>query len=323
MEDNQNQDRLSAMVRYLSGTMTEDERRRYATKVSSDAELKQELEAFTRIWSDAKSASRALSPDTEIAIGIVKSRIHQPMRLRKWLPRVAAVLLLGVVVTVAGIRFVGQSEIIAQTKQDEQRHHMLPDGSEVWLAEGTILRYPKKWQVDHRDLSLDGKAFFNVIRDTTRAFVIHGSRTDVSVLGTSFQYISRNDQSSVSVANGLVRFSHKVDTAMSVLVRAGEGAELLKTTGKFIKASSDANEVAWATGKLVFRDTPLQSVIPVISEYYGVQFSLSNHALGNCRLSTTFQNMPLEEVLGELELILSMDISSVDDLITLNGAGCE
>ena len=51
---------------------------------------------------------------------------------------------------------------------------------------GSVLKYPKEFKGDTREVYLTGEAFFDVVKNPARPFIIHTSSIDVKVLGTKF-----------------------------------------------------------------------------------------------------------------------------------------
>ena len=58
----------------------------------------------------------------------------------------------------------------------------------------------------------------------------------------------------------------------------------------------DVNKLAWRTGQLRFMETPLDKVIEDLSDYYQVKIANQTKNEG-ARLTATFNNLPLEDVL--------------------------
>lgn len=61
-------------------------------------------------------------------------------------------------------------------------------------------------------------------------------------------------------------------------------------------SDKDVNKLAWRTGQLRFMETPLDKVIEDLSDYYQVKIANQTKNEG-ARLTATFNNLPLEDVL--------------------------
>src|SRR5690606_9681400 len=67
------------------------------------------------------------------------------------------------------------------------RHEVLPDGSGITLNKNTVISYKKGLKGETRLVKLEsGEAFFDIIPDSSRPFIIEADAITVKVLGTSF-----------------------------------------------------------------------------------------------------------------------------------------
>lgn len=84
----------------------------------------------------------------------------------------------------------------------------LPDGSEVELTRGAVLRYPASLGSDGtRQVSLNGQAAFQVSADPVNPFIVDTGEAKVKVTGTSFIISARsNREIEVLVQSGKVLF---------------------------------------------------------------------------------------------------------------------
>ena len=62
----------------------------------------------------------------------------------------------------------------------------LEDGSVVYLAGNTSLKFPEHFSSDRREVSLQGNALFDVAGNHKRPFIIETEDTRIEVLGTAF-----------------------------------------------------------------------------------------------------------------------------------------
>lgn len=82
----------------------------------------------------------------------------------------------------------------------------LEDGSVVYLAQESTLKYPEHFAEDKREVNLQGEAFFDVAKKPEQAFTIETARVRVEVLGTAFNVRSNEGLPfSLSVKRGKVK----------------------------------------------------------------------------------------------------------------------
>ena len=72
------------------------------------------------------------------------------------------------------------------TKNGSKTSLVLPDGTKVWLNSGSQLDYDKNYGNKLREVSLIGEAYFDVVKNPERPFLIHTRKMDIKVIGTAF-----------------------------------------------------------------------------------------------------------------------------------------
>lgn len=214
---------------------------------------------------------------------------------RMWQPRMLLGSIAGIVLAVVAAnqlwraRSPGARELhalyIVETLRGQQKRVELPDGSMVRLAGATRIRYSPKFGATDRTVELDGQALFTVTHAEGDPFVFHAGGTTARVLGTSFairRYAS-DSATRITVAEGKIALApqRSAPTAFPPVVltsgdvaHATQGGTITKDT---IWSVGDA--LAWAQGKLVFRNTRLSDVVADIGRTYGVDVLLATPAL--------------------------------------------
>ncbi|MEP6750604.1 MAG: FecR family protein, partial [Bacteroidota bacterium] len=72
------------------------------------------------------------------------------------------------------------------TRKGSKSNIQLPDGTMAWLNADSKLTYDESFSGDFREVSLEGEAYFDVVKDKSRPFIIHTKTIDIKVLGTAF-----------------------------------------------------------------------------------------------------------------------------------------
>ncbi len=177
----------------------------------------------------------------------------------------------------------------------------LPDGSTVKMNAGTRLEYPELF-TNIRKVKLSGEAFFEVIPDTARPFIIETAFASVEVLGTSFN-ISAYPSSGmveVNVETGKVKltpFSVEKSVQKSVLLPAGERGWLKvadNELGHIDKLST--NYSSWITKKIIFQRTPLAEAFSVLENTYHVKIKTETSDIGSIPYTANFANLELDYI---------------------------
>ncbi|OYX73596.1 MAG: hypothetical protein B7Y81_02465 [Caulobacter sp. 32-67-35] len=151
------------------------------------------------------------------------------------------------------------------TRRGEIREIALADGSRLTLGSATVVRVHLGRA--QRDVTLvDGEARFDVAHLPTRPFVVSVVDRKVRVLGTEFNILSHADRLTVTVRRGVVAVSGGDDPP----VRLTKGQQLIhvqNTTSSQVRVADPNSVLAWTSGKLVYRDTPLPEVVAELNRY--------------------------------------------------------
>ena len=166
--------------------------------------------------------------------GLLSGRPASPFRSPAWKRGVAAaaVALLCLLISVTYLNRSGQdTDPNLLTRQNSETATTLvttlEDGSVVYLAGNTSLKFPEHFSSDRREVSLQGNALFDVAGNHKRPFIIETEDTRIEVLGTAFN-VKSNDSSpfELSVQRGEVKVTLKKD-GQDIHVKAGETVTLL------------------------------------------------------------------------------------------------
>ncbi|MEL6561913.1 MAG: FecR domain-containing protein [Bacteroidota bacterium] len=231
--------------KYLSGNSTDEEKEQLEKKLILDSTFKADFEKAKIIW-EASTEKPFIIPDTEKEWIRLKSRIESQSdglterkdyrRLRKlaWRLPVAASLIafsfyMGTLSNERDYQTIGSGamvseKVLTKLRQEieerenkffevfatsEEKAVFLPDSSYVVLSPGSHLKYDSTtFGIEQRLVHLEGEAFFDVKRDTTRLFEIFAQGTRTKVLGTSFNLRAYETEDSVMllVTSGHVTF---------------------------------------------------------------------------------------------------------------------
>ncbi|MBF4516874.1 FecR domain-containing protein [Flavobacterium sp. ANB] len=196
------------------------------------------------------------------------------------------------------------------TKAGEHAKVILSDGTQIWLNAGSLIKYPKEFKGDTREVYLTGEAFFDVHKDKKHPFIIHTDKMDTKVLGTSFNVQAYPDQTTqeVSVLTGRVNVKSTV-TEENVYVTPGQKV-VFKSHDNKLQAFKDVpvNSISlWRKNIIVFEETPLTEVIATINRNYNVDVEIKNKNLNNLKISAYFKELPVNQVVALVCNIINAD----------------
>jgi ferric-dicitrate binding protein FerR (iron transport regulator) len=192
----------------------------------------------------------------------------------------------------------------------------LPDSTLISMSGGSWIRYnARAFGKTRREVEMNGKAFYQVMRDESRPFSIRTKMAEVTVLGTGFQINQQEASIRVHVATGKVNFmAGEGDKKENVILTADMSAYYSMETQEIkVLTEEDVNYLSWKTGLLQFKNTPLEKVIEDLTDYYRVGVRSHTMIRGE-KLTATFNHLSLEEVLmiinQTLDVRLAVDRSN-------------
>lgn len=315
----QNQDLL--LAKYFAGEANHHE----------EAQVRQWMEQHPQEAAKLKAAwekQMGIVVNTRLAWQQVQRRINQTHRIRtlrrQLLPWVAAaVLVFGIGVVWWNMVQTQQIWQISQTNTHQLDSLTLADGSKVWLRHTSQLRYPKVFGNSQRVVHLTGEAYFEIVKDTTKPFIIYTGSTATKVLGTSFNLRARPEESKVevSVNSGKVAFFEVAQPSKQLLLTKGKQGRF--EMGKLSKIMAySPNLMSWKTGVLSFKKAKLRLVARILEKHYGKPVRLINSKLGDCMLTAHLEKLPLRETIEVIALTLNLQYQINEKEVLLNGKTC-
>lgn len=147
---------------------------------------------------------------------------------------------------------------------------ILSDGTKVYLNSNSYIRYPVNFSGDTRDVTLVGRAYFDVAKSKI-PFIVNTSDMKVEVLGTSFDVESRKNGKSTSVI--LVEGSVKVlADGQSRIISPDEKLSIDRFKRNISITNVDAKTLTlWKDGVLVLKDNTFDEMIESLCSWYGVE----------------------------------------------------
>ncbi|MFA6260522.1 MAG: FecR domain-containing protein [Bacteroidia bacterium] len=311
------------MARILAGEAAPGEKKELDSWVQAYPENRKAYESFSVIWNTAQQ--KKIEVNVDAAWEKVNHRIkpsHQlytTTRIWQWAAIFLAVSVIGFTI----VRFAMLTSLSVQTAANEVKQVVLPDGSKIWLHEGSQLTYQNNFWNTKRNLTLTGMAYFDVQRDEERPFTIVTRRNSITVLGTSFEVMAYAGDSNerVTVTSGHVQFGNK-DQGMLDLKTNQAG--IISTHQAFIVKEESASELtAWHKGKLVFNNETMDQVMNKIARYFHIRYVFLNPEIKGCHFTGTFENPKLKQVMDMISSALELSWKQDKKQVEIAGEGCK
>lgn len=191
------------------------------------------------------------------------------------------------------------------TKPGTRLHFHLADGTEVWLNDGTTMRYPEYFTGNERKVFVDGEAYFEVKADKAHPFIVENPMINTVVTGTHFNLNAYSEDSffEATLLEGKIELKGE---SVSGELKPGQQAVFSEGIGLQTKEVKAQNAVAWINGKLVIQNEKLETALKKISRWYNVDIELKNTELKNTELTCTLQDEKLEQCMALISNALSI-----------------
>lgn len=246
----------------------------------------------------------------------------------------------------AAVASVQKNEIVAA--KGARSNIVLPDGSRVWLNSDSKLTYDAKFNDAVREVTLEGEAYFDVVKNTGRPFIVHTSGIDVRVLGTAFNIKSYARESTIeaTLIHGSIEVLNKKEPkSPKVILRPHEKLIFNKEEHEFagtgdtkpaeapgLKGHTDISitalpknipdtsliETSWVYNRLLFDGDTFSELAVKMERWFNIRISFSDEKIANYRLRGVFENENIDEALKALQTIVSFTYKITDNEILIS-----
>jgi ferric-dicitrate binding protein FerR (iron transport regulator) len=312
------------LMRYLEGKATSEDSN-IVKRWFSNSDFEHDLyEKSLRFWDETP-----LDPNIKGYRGVhILDQIHHKIKIDEavflnrtkpkirfinYLTRIAAILFIPLLVAslfyylrnISTGNSQSYSEIYAP--YGTRTNFYLPDGSTGRLNGGSSLRFPTQFGGKVRDVKLSGEAYFNVISNHKKPFVVSTDNIDVKVFGTSFNVMAYAEEqiTEITLERGQIEVFKKTNNIIKSIgiLKPNESCiyNLLSDSSKILSINS-TERFSWLDGKLTFKYEPFEEVVRKINRWYNVNIVIKDELLRSYIYYGTFQDETLDEVLKLFQL---------------------
>ena len=208
--------------------------------------------------------------------------------------------------------------ITKETLWGQKMSVTLPDGSTVKLNVGSKLTFPETFSDSLRLVKLEGEAFFDVVKNPDKPFIIQSGDLKTTVFGTTFNIDAYSDEKDIKVTLATGKVSIEVDGKKAMLIPS-EQVIFNKKEGEIITRKVNVNRyLDWKNGVLHFENVSLGEAANKLEKWYNVVIEFENEDLKKCMFTGTFKNEELTTVLESIIFVkqhMSYDIISNNKII--------
>ncbi|REA62859.1 hypothetical protein DSL64_08025 [Dyadobacter luteus] len=214
---------------------------------------------------------------------------------------------------------------------------VLKDGSKVTLQPGSSISYLEAFDANERNVQLEGEAFFDVVRNTERPFLVHFNKLTVRVLGTSFNIRSygSEDGIKVTVKTGKVSVFTNQDklskqkpsdlSPAAIMLTANQEVFYKKAKGYFERSVAARTQIIDKTiseQDFIFNETPLSTIFSQLDKAYGIPIIYDEQQIHGCSLTASLADEPLLEKLNLICKTINGSYEVIDGQIVMDIKSC-
>lgn len=180
---------------------------------------------------------------------------------------------------------------------------ILADGTKVWLNSDSKITYPAQFSNNQRNVSLEGEAYFDVIENTKKPFVVSAGDTKIEVVGTEFNVATNLEPSKTmtTLVSGEVNVNIQNKKAS---LTPGLQSTTVQGSDKIQINEVDLREVtAWKEGYFRFMDDDIEAVLNKIKTWYDIQGYDIEKTTSDRFTGAIKRTRKLSELLSQLETI--------------------
>lgn len=301
------------MLKFFQQELTAEEKVALREQIKSSEEERAQFNELQFIFDTTYAIRLGNSTHLSEAKKTIRKKLKTSARMlsfRKAVMRAAAILILPLMLCSTYLYMQWQSEknstVYNQVACLDGKVSLitLPDGSKVYLHNGSTLRYPNKFVDDQRLVELQGEGYFEVESNKQKPFYVQtydGSR--IKAYGTAFNVTAYKKEENITVylAHGAVEFTSK-RIINPVVLQPGIELNYNKKNGTLEKSIKKSDEcIDWINGKLVFTKSPMKEVVRRLSKHYNVDITINDDRLNQYFFNATFTDETIYQVLNMLK----------------------
>lgn len=337
------------MSRTLSGEATDAEKAELMQLLQLDPALQQQFDILKSWWQSQSPASEPQVEHDKISQILNRSLTETPVRkarvFKLFTVKAAAIAGLLICIIAAAFWFITNGKQPAATQQiiagnGSRTRTILPDGSTVWLNAGSTLTYKQGLPGAQREVTLEGEAYFDIVKRVDRPFIVHTKEIDVHVLGTAFNVKSYPGDELVetTLIRGLVRITRKNEQfvylkphqkfVLSIAQKKSIGSvkkpsKPSRSKGLFVMnldSSVDVSqqlETAWVYNRLEFRGDTFEELAKKLERWYNIHIHFEDEQVKQLTFNGSLENETAEQAFKALQAAVPFKFSINENEISV------
>jgi len=279
------------LISFIASNQSADDHSEVIGWIKSADENKEEYIRYKNLWAILQHGKEM--PETKIreALSLVRKKSgdkKQSFRLWRVVKYAALVVFALLTGYITGTRDIHKEMTMNEffVPHGNRSSVVLPDGSKVWISNGTKLIYPEEFTGKNRVVELEGEGFFDVTHDKAHPFLVKVGQSRIKVLGTRFAVVAYPDDQSIKaeLISGEIRFEVKensqTDQFRSYLMTPSQCLVFDKSSGKVAASEvTDSFYDYWLNGVYQFKNETFEALAKKIERIYNVEVTFEEEML--------------------------------------------
>jgi transmembrane sensor len=337
------------MGRSLSGEISADEQSELNDLLKSDPYLYQQFSMLKQLWNKSLAEEDVLDEENKERFLFKKiinkaeiERQHaveltetKSTSIFKKLFSKRLVLAYAASIILVALFFLNRPSPLVASKPEQiiaaqygsRSKVLLPDGTTVWLNGGSKLYYDFEFSGATREVRLDGEAFFDVVKQKGRPFIVHAGKIDIKVHGTAFNVKCYADDKNIetTLLHGKIEVTDKtnktrpsvflvpnqklivpVRTAQSnVSAESKRAYELINLDTKL--QEKERIETAWIYNRVEFRAERFEDLAKKLERWYNVSIEFEDDSVQALTFNGSFEKETADQAFNALKKVAAFD----------------
>ncbi|MBG6062994.1 ferric-dicitrate binding protein FerR (iron transport regulator) [Flavobacterium sp. CG_9.1] len=201
--------------------------------------------------------------------------------------------------------------IIQSTAKGEQKTLLLPDGSQILLNANSSLSYSSDFKTN-RNIILSGEAYFKVVKNPNRPFIVKSEQFETKVVGTSFTIKAYKNQSNqIKVLTGIVEVNSTENTYWKFILTKNQQLKFSKSMLPVQSFATNEDFLAWTKNTLIFTNSTLGEAAETLENKFNVSIIFDSHDLRELRITGKFKKENLNNILQSIAVVKQLEIEFI------------
>jgi transmembrane sensor len=317
------------LSKFLNDQCTYEELNEIIQWVKKDALYNEGRKWGLHDWNSFQGSEDLLEKEQ---LGSMLNKIHQKIiqtqnqpsenrpevRVISWITKAAAILLLPVLgilfymLMYQRAEFTQSASLMADSLQivtpvGSRTVMQLPDGTKVYLNNGSQLKYPQKFTGKSRGVVLIGEGYFEVAHDPDKPFYVHAGKLKIKAVGTKFNVMAYPGEEVIAttLVEGKVFVEQKTagrEVKPICSMTPGQHISYNIKTGNVAYTKGEIEKyIGWKEGKLIFKNESIINVADRLNRMFNVDIQISDN-IRDLTYTVTFVDEPLFQILDLMKI---------------------